>query len=226
MRALLIGAGGHAKAVVEAIRGRGGSVEAYVDPRPAAWLKARRIEADDAVPPAVVVRRAGEPGPTRPPKRGGGQARLPKLYGGQVAVVIGLGGVTVQALVTRLALFDSYLARGFPAPPVVHAAAHVSAEAELGPGAVVLAGAVVQPGVRVERGAIINTGAIVEHDSAIGPGSHIAPGAVVLGGCRIGACSVIGAGAVVLPGARIKDRALVPAATLHPGGAPAAKEAS
>ena len=216
MRALLIGAGGHAKAVVEAIRGRGGSVEAYVDPRPAAWLEARQIEADDAV----------EPGPTRPPKRGGGQARLPKLYGGQVAVVIGLGGVTAQALVTRLALFDSYLARGFPAPPVVHAAAHVSAEAELGPGAVVLAGAVVQPGVRVERGAIINTGAIVEHDSAIGPGSHIAPGAVVLGGCRIGACSVIGAGAVILPGARIKDRALVPAATLHPGGAPAAKEAS
>lgn len=206
MRVLLIGAGGHAKAVVEAIRGRGGSVEAYVDPRPAAWLEARRIEADDAV----------EPGPTRPPKRGGGQ----------VAVVIGLGGVTAQALVTRLALFDSYLARGFPAPPVVHAAAHVSAEAELGPGAVVLAGAVVQPGVRVERGAIINTGAIVEHDSAIGPGSHIAPGAVVLGGCRIGACSVIGAGAVILPGARIKDRALVPAATLHPGGAPAAKEAS
>lgn len=189
MACLLIGAGGHAKAVAEAAEATIGSIAAYVDPRPAGWLKAAHLIAD------TDVKANGMP------------------------VVIGVGGVTVSQLKTRLALLEAYLGRKHPAPAVVHAEAHVSAGARLEEGAIILAGAIVQPGVVIGRGAIVNTRAVIEHDSVIGTGAHVAPGAIVLGGCRIGRCAMIGAGAVVLPAATVDDEALVPALTRHGGKA-------
>lgn len=186
---LLVGAGGHAKAVAEAAEAVIGEIIAYVDSRSADWLSATRLNTDADV------------------------------TANGISVVIGKGGVTAEQLKARLALLDSYLNRGHPAPSVVHPAAHVSASARLEPGAIVLAGAVVQPGATVGRGAIVNTRAVVEHDSVIGDGTHVAPGAVVLGGCRIGRCTMIGAGAVVLPGAMVDDETLVAALTRH-GGRP------
>ncbi|MEE9209882.1 MAG: hypothetical protein V3U23_05465 [Kiloniellales bacterium] len=187
MDVVLIGAGGHAKAVVEAILGRGDRLTAYVDPRPAPWLDARHFEQDcDA---------------------------LAELSGAVFA--IGLGGVEPADLKRRLALYEQYRAAGFAAPAVVHPAAHVSPSAELEDGAIVLAAAVVQPGASVGTAAIVNTGASVEHDSEIGPGSHVAPGAILLGECRIGRCSMIGAGALVLPETHVPDETLVPALSRH-----------
>lgn len=187
MACLLIGAGGHAKAVVEAAEATVGTVVAYVDPRPADWLKAVRLSSD------AEVTASGIP------------------------VVIGIGGVTAAQLKNRLALLDAYLGREHRAPAIVHPSAHVSAAARLEDGAIILAGAVVQPGAVIGRGAIVNTRAVAEHDSIIGAGAHVAPGAVVLGGCRIGRCAMIGAGAVVLPATVVDDEALVPALTRHGG---------
>jgi sugar O-acyltransferase (sialic acid O-acetyltransferase NeuD family) len=185
MVCLLIGAGGHAKAVAEAAVAALGSISVYVDPRPANWLTAVHVTADSEI----------------------------KAIG--MPVVIGVGGVTAAQLSKRLALLDAYLDRGHRAPAIVHPRAHVSSLARLDSGAIVLAGAVVQPGAVVGRGAIINTRAVVEHDSVIGDGAHVAPGAIVLGGCRVGRCAMIGAGAVVLPASTVADEALVPALTRH-----------
>lgn len=189
MACILIGAGGHAKAVAEAAAASIGEIVAYVDPRASDWLGAARLAADTDV----------------------------KANG--IPIVIGMGGITAAQLQARLALLESYLGRGHPAPAVVHPQAHVSASARLGDGAIVLAGAVVQPGAVIGRGAIVNTRAVVEHDSMIGDGSHVAPSATVLGGCRVGRCAMIGAGAVLLPAAVVGDGALVPALTRH-GGTP------
>lgn len=184
---ILIGAGGHAKAVAEAATASIGPIVAYVDPRPANWLRAAHLTADTDVKAAAIP------------------------------IAIGIGGVTAKQLKARLALLDSYLDRGHPAPVIVHPEAHVSTSARLDAGAIVLAGAVVQPGAVIGRGAIVNTRAVVEHDSTIGDGSHVAPGAIVLGGCRVGRCAMIGASAVVLPAALVDDEALVPALTRHGG---------
>jgi sugar O-acyltransferase (sialic acid O-acetyltransferase NeuD family) len=182
---LLIGAGGHAKAVAEAAEASIGRVTAYVDPRAADWLKAAHLSTDCEVTASLIP------------------------------IVMGMGGVTTAQLKARLALLDTYLGRKHPAPAVVHPQAHVSPVARLEAGAIVLAGAVVQPGAMIGRGAIVNTRAVVEHDSHIGEGSHVAPGAIVLGGCRVGRCAMIGAGAVVLPAAVVDDEALIPALTRH-----------
>jgi UDP-perosamine 4-acetyltransferase len=183
---VLVGAGGHAKALVEAVVARGDRIARYVDKVPAEWLDAPRNGSDDAPGPADGM------------------------------LLLGIGGSTPDGLEQRLALFDRYLARGFRSEPLVHSAAWVSASARLEPGSVVLAGAVVQPNVTIGRAAIVNSGAIVEHDSTVREGSHIAPGAIVLGACTVGRCCMIGAGAVLLPGAKVSDRSLVAAGTRSP----------
>ena len=183
MECTLIGAGGHAKAVVEAATATVGDIVAYVDPQAADWLTARQVT-DDA-----------------------------SVAASDEAMIIGLGGVTTAQLRNRLKLFESYLDRGHRAPVVVHPQAYVSSTAHLEPGVIVLAGAIVQPGAILARGVIVNTRAVVEHDCTVGAGSHIAPGAVILGACNIGSCVLVGAGAVVLPGVTVDDEKLVPALT-------------
>lgn len=182
---LLVGAGGHSKAIVEALGG--GALAAYVDDSPVAWLEVARIADDETAL----------------------QSALPENF------VMGLGGESPAALDRRYALFEKYVGSGRAAPPLCHPTARVSPSAEIGAGAIILAGAIVQPGATIGRAAIVNTGAIIEHDSKLGTGSHLAPGAMLLGEVAVGRCSMVGANAVVLPQSEIGDRELVPANTLH-----------
>jgi sugar O-acyltransferase (sialic acid O-acetyltransferase NeuD family) len=175
----LVGAGGHAKALVEAIDDRGETVEVYVDAKTSGWLDLPRLATDE------------------------------ELLDRRLRLLIGFGATGPEGLVTRLAKLRSYIDRGFEAPPLVHRDATVSRGATLGAGTVVLAKAVVQPGAIVGAGVIVNTGAIVEHDARIDDGVHVAPGAIVLGGAHIGECAMIGAGAVVLQFAKVPAGRLV-----------------
>ncbi len=188
---LLVGAGGHAKAIVEALESH--ALMAYVDSEAAPWLAAQHIDDDE------VVLQSAEP----------------------ANFIMGLGGVTRDALERRFSLFERYLGSGRAAPAVCHPAAHVSPSAQLEAGAIILAGAIVQPGAVVGRAAIVNSGAIVEHDSRLGAGSHLAPRAVLLGAVTVGRCAMIGAGAIVLPQGEVGDGILVAANSLFPvkGGA-------
>lgn len=183
MKIILVGAGGHAKAVAEAISASGHVLVAYVDPRPCAWLKdTRRFSGDASCNDDTAE-----------------------------GVVLGLGAVTPDGLTHRFSLFERYRARGWDAPAVRHPTAIVSESASMQPGGMILAGAVVQPGANIGEAAIVNTAAVVEHDSRVGRGAHIAPGAIVLGGATVGDAAMIGAGAVVLPGATVPRGASVSA---------------
>ena len=191
----LVGAGGHAKAIVDALNAQGIVIDAYVDPQPVSWLAARRFDDDETALADAAMR----------------------------PIVFGLGGASPDTLSRRLALFERYRTAGCPALVVVHPGAQVSSSAQIGDGAIILAGAVVQPDAVIESGAIVNTGAIVEHDSRLGAGSHLAPGAILLGAASVGRCAMIGAGAVVLPDSRVPDGALVAAATRFPAAAESKK---
>lgn len=78
-----------------------------------------------------------------------------------------------------------------------------------GVGCFFAAGAIVGPEADVGNGCIVNHGAVVDHDCRVGEYSHIAPNATLGGGVRVGRCCLIGAGAVVLPGRDIGDGAIV-----------------
>ena len=178
---VILGAGGHAKSLVEAITAKGGEISAYVDPRRCEWLECRHEKDEMAITP--------EDG----------------------SIIVGLGGICPDKLIYRLSILEQMLARDFDAPPIIHPQAQVSVNASLEPGVIIMRGAIIQPGASLGLGCIVNTGAIVEHDSNIGAGAHIAPGAIILGSCNIGKTSFIGAGAVVLQGQEVKKGSLIPA---------------
>lgn len=73
-------------------------------------------------------------------------------------------------------------------PAVVHPTAIVARATDLGPGAVVLAGAVVQNGARLGAGTLMNTRASLDHDSVLEDFASLAPGAVTGGRVVVGNC--------------------------------------
>ncbi len=179
---IVIGAGGHARPVVEALLLLGHRIAGLVD--------------NDA---------------SRPPVLGqavlGGLDLLPSLRGqGIGGAVIAIGDNA-----TRLRLGDLARGLGFSLPTLVHPAALVSPHASLGEGAQVLARAVVGPEARIGRLCLINTGAIVEHECTLDEGAHIAPGAILCGLVRVGARCLMGAGSTTIAGRQIGPDAVVAA---------------
>ena len=122
---------------------------------------------------------------------------------------VGVGGVADPD--PRRRVFERLRESEIEIPPIVHAAATVSRWALLGAGAQVLAAAVVNADATIGAGAIVNTGAIVEHDCRIGAHAHVAPGARLGGLVEVGASAHVGIGAVVVEGKRIGTGAFVAA---------------
>ncbi|GAA5444420.1 putative acetyltransferase EpsM [Microbulbifer sp. NBRC 101763] len=101
---------------------------------------------------------------------------------------------------------------GFPLATIVHPAASVSVSAQLGAGSAVMALAMVGVDARIGCGAIVNAQATVDHDACLGEFAHLGVGVHLAGGVQVGAkawlqagCSagyrvVIAEGEVLAPG--------------------------
>jgi UDP-perosamine 4-acetyltransferase len=179
-RVLVIGAGGHAKVVIEALRAAGIEPVGLVDRQPdaSALLGVPVLGDDDWLP------------------------RL-RADGIESAVVaLGDNGARERA-------GEGLRALGFRLPAVVHPAALVSPSARIGAGAVVMARAVAGTLAEIGPLAVLNTGCIVEHDNRIGACAHVAPGAALAGAVRVGERALIGVGAAVRPGISIGEDAVV-----------------
>ncbi len=92
---------------------------------------------------------------------------------------------------------------------IIHPTAVVSKFSQIGKGVFIGAGAIVAPDTVLYDGIIINHNAVIDHDCSIGSWTHIAPGVVLGGGVIVGKNCLIGAGAIVLPGIRICDDAVI-----------------
>ena len=86
---------------------------------------------------------------------------------------------------------------------VKHPKAAISPMAVIEGGCFIAALSVVSVNARLGKSVIVNHGAIVDHDCQIGDYSHIAPHATLGGGVHIGQNTLVGAGAVVLPQCRV-----------------------
>ncbi len=111
----------------------------------------------------------------------------------------------VGNLKLRRELLYKYKKLGFQFPRIIHSAASVSGSAQLGEGAVILAGARVNAEAVIGDYATVNTGAVVEHEVNIGENSHVAPGSILLGGVSVGKDTLVGAGSIVLQMTQIGD---------------------
>lgn len=186
---ILVGAGGHARVLIDVLRRAGFAPTAAVD------LDARlHGRAVDGVP---VI--------------GGDDAIYARAPSG-LRLVSAVGNIPsgqASGLAVRRAAYERFSARGYAFMTVISRDAVVSAAAVLEDGAQVITGAIVHPGAVIGAGAIINTGARVDHDCVVGAHSHVAPGAILCGGVRVGTEAHVGAGAVVIPGIAIGSGAVI-----------------
>ena len=92
---------------------------------------------------------------------------------------------------------------------IVHPKSCVSPTSRIGEGAFIAAMALVGPDARIGRSTILNHGSSVDHDCWVGSFVHLAPSSTLCGGVSIGDDVLVGAGAVVLPGVRVGHRAVI-----------------
>lgn len=178
---VVLGAGGHARVVVDALQCAGSEVKGVTAPTAAeAVLGVPYLGTDQ-----TLLADKGEP----------------------VRLANGIGSVGGPGV--RADVFERFSSRGFEFVSVIHPTASVARSAELGEGVQIMAGAVIQPAARLGRNVLVNTCASVDHDCVIGDHVHIAPGATLSGGVVVEARAHIGAGAVVLQGRTIGAGAIV-----------------
>ena len=179
-RLLVIGAGGHARVVIDVARAAGFEPVAALDAR----QKGAFCNGVEVV---------------------GGDEQAEGLF----ETGIRLCTVAIGDNRLRSKLADRLIAIGFSLPVLRHPSAVVSPSAVIGAGTVVMPLAVVNASATIGRMAIVNTSAVVEHDCAVGDGAHIAPG-TRLGGCvRVGTCTLVGIGSAVRPETKIGDFAII-----------------
>ncbi|MFF2484531.1 acetyltransferase [Paenibacillus sp. NPDC058071] len=109
----------------------------------------------------------------------------------------------------RMQLAKKAEAIGFELVNAVSPHAYVSPSASLGRGVAIMAGAIVQPAATIGSYSIINTGATVDHDTTIGEAAHIAPGCALSGSVFVGERSFLGTGAKVIDGMRIGSDCMI-----------------
>lgn len=109
----------------------------------------------------------------------------------------------------RVRLFEHLKQLGMTLPIVVSPLAHVSRQASLGEGTIVMHHALVNAGAFVGHNCIINTKALIEHDAVIEDHCHISTAAVVNGGAKVQCCSFIGSNAVVRELVTVGEKSIV-----------------
>lgn len=186
-RVVGLGAGGHARVLVEILQLRGRLPDGLLDADPA--------RAGSLVLGVPVL---------------GTDALLERLAAeGFTGFFVGVGTTGAGPGTLRRRLWERGLEAGLAPVDAIHPAAVVSPSALLGPGAAVMALAVLNAGARLGADVIVNTAAVVEHDCEVGDHAHVATGARLAGGVRVGAGAHVGAGATLRQGVSVGEGAVV-----------------
>lgn len=165
---LVIGAGGHAKSVIDALMSCGeyGKIAVLED-----------FGADEVLGFKVI----------------GKVSDASRFLGEYENAVVAVGNNEF-----RLKTINELKRIGFKLPVIKHKTAYLSRFSTVGEGSVLLANSVVNANVKIGRGVIINSSVTVEHDCKISNGVHLSPNSVVCGAVSVGAETWIGAGATVI----------------------------
>jgi sugar O-acyltransferase (sialic acid O-acetyltransferase NeuD family) len=182
---IIIGAGGHAAVVADALMLCGVEIVGFTDVDP------RRHGSRHLGLPVL----------------GADEHVLSSYRQTDIMLANGIGGIGSTEL--RQKVQSALRQAGWRFMTVQHPSAVVSSNAEIGPGVQMMAGSIVQVGARIGEGSIVNTGAVIEHDSEVGSFVHTAPRALLCGDVHVGSDSHVGAGAVVKQGVRLGPSTLV-----------------
>lgn len=181
---IIIGAGGHAKVLISTLK--------VLERKIIGMLNADVLSAGKTVKGVTIL---------------GNDDIIKDYVTDAVELVNGIGSIAEP--MKRTEIFLKFKTEGYTFARVIHPAAVIIGDLEIGEGVQIMAGAIVQTGCVISPNVIINTGAIVEHDCKIGAHVHIASSAVLSGGVEIGAMSHIGTGATIVQGVKVGDNVVV-----------------
>lgn len=170
---VIVGAGGHAKVVVDILEAGGVEIAGFISPEGSGHFCGYPIIGDDSALERIL-------------KKG--------LRDGIVAI-----GDNRR----RATLIEALQSYGFKLWNAISPHACISRRAELGAGIAIMPGVVVNAGSCIGNGAILNTNCSVDHDCRIGMYSHIGPGATLAGGVIVEHGAFLGTGVSVVPNVTI-----------------------
>ena len=187
LKFLIIGAGGHARAVIAALKSTGREIEGILDTD----YKGQ----DETIMGVKVLGSYGE--------------LLSGFSAGEVNIALAIGDIE-----ERRSEYERLTKLGYTLPPVIHSSAIFSKDAVLGSGVFIGPGAIIGPIATIGNNSIINTGAIIDHETRIGDHSHICPGVRIAGRVTVGTTSFIGIGSSIIDGICIGDNVKVGAGSV------------
>lgn len=187
---VLIGAGGHAKTIVD-------TLEKSVEYEIAGFMC-------DGIVNSVVYRGYRILGSDESAK---------SIYDSGIrCAVLAIGFLGKSTL--RQRLMEYYINIGYEFPVIVDSTAIIAEDVRIGIGTYIGRGAIVNADAEIGRACIVNTGAIIEHECVIGDFSHVAVRAVVCGQVTIGENVFVGANATVIQNVIIEDDVVIGAGAL------------
>ena len=188
---VIVGAGGHAEVLIEAMRMQG-------EFEPAC--------ATDSAPSRI-----GRTVLDVPIVHSDEGART-LLAQGITHFAVGVGSTRCVEL--RRRLFHLYQDMGFEAATVIHPSSIISASASVTKGVTVFAGSIVNAHAQIGANVVLNTGSIIEHGCHVGAHAFLAPGVRVGGNVQVGDGAFLGIGATLIQGIRVGTGAVVGAGAL------------
>lgn len=185
---VLVGFGGHAKSVIDAIeRGRQYRIAGFTEMKTCSEYHGYVCLGTDE--------------------------RLDEIFRGGVQnafVCIGYMGTGH----IRDSLYSRLKNIGFSVPVISDPSAVISKSAVIGEGTFVGKNAVINADACIGKMTIINTASVVEHEVSVGDFSHIAVGAVLCGRVQVGHHCLVGANATVIQGIKIGGGSVVGAGSV------------
>lgn len=180
---VLIGGGGHAHSVVDAIERMGQyEIAGFVDQEPSTSYKLYSTIGSDDDLDAI-------------------------FKSGITLAAITVGYLGRSRL--REILFRRAKNIGFTFPPIIDPSAAVANDTTIGEGSFVGKLAVVNSNTHIGAMTIVNSGAVIEHDCCLGDFSHVAVNATLCGSVQAGEFTFVGANAVVIQGVTLGASALI-----------------
>jgi sugar O-acyltransferase (sialic acid O-acetyltransferase NeuD family) len=187
-RIFILGAGGHAKVVLDAVQKLGLSVAGIVNP------------SLDISPFFSGIQVCG------------GDEMMDSLDPKFDVIANGLGASPKNLLNKKVSL--PWKTHGFKFLTIVHPTTIVGRHVNFGEGCQIMAGCTLQSDISIGVGVVINTASNIDHDCKIGNHTFISPSVVICGGVEVGEDCFIGAGAILLPGVKLGKGVLIAAGAI------------
>jgi sugar O-acyltransferase (sialic acid O-acetyltransferase NeuD family) len=184
---IILGAGGHAKVIIETLRLSNREIIGCVTPD---------LDTGSTFSGFTVL---------------GDDTAIYNYSADEIELVNGIGTLPRQNLRWNLAM--KMRDKGYQFTKVIHPSAIIANDVVLADGVQVMAGVVIQPGTLVGKDTIINTAVIIDHDCTFAENCHLAPGVVCSGGISVGKNVHIGTGTKIIQGINIGKESIIAASS-------------